>query len=425
MTKFKDALARMAQDAPPLADIASRALAESRSRPRLRLVPVLGAAAAVATVVGFVAIGLPKLRSESSPGLEARPAIRSASPATLKAPDSAPELPARDVGPLSAVYVYSCKVDKFDVGPKPCSEWRVMTRNGRHFRVPDAATTTDGTTGKPQADGTVVVSPDGERLAYLRANGEFVIRTLSTGKVATAFTWDRRVLQAFVAPQAQWSPDGRTLLAVPKGESEEPCVGGTDGSICTMSPGSRFRSKLVDTTTMRVTDLPDPGSVSELFGLTAGYEPFPFKIGTAGEDLPLIDHNGKRVGVIEGSLLPGQKVDGLLGSISPDGKSFAAITFPSKEYIAPRVLSISLSEAKLEYTHQIPLSWLRWDSPKFLGWLDDDRVLIRVSELIEGQGVAAASASKVDIFDLRTKKLTRYLYSAGNQVEIASVALVR
>jgi hypothetical protein len=356
MTRFRDALAEAAEQAPALGDIADRALAQSRRR-QLRLGVPLAAVAVTATaaVVAGVLSWLPSTGSTTD--VTAGPTtVRTG---TVPFPDQARPLPAEGVGPVGLAYSMACDGR---ANASQC-QWRVMTAEGEHYAVPDAAHP-DGAEGLTDR-GLVTVSPEGERLGYFRENGTFVLRDLASGEVEPAFAWQPGVLNKW--PEVSWSPNGRWLAV----------------SYADLVADQTWRgeSVRVDTETMRTTELPEPEGLLSL----------------RNNGDPLFESD------VPERLL--RSVDGALGSLSPDGNTLAAVTFP--DWDAPtllKVLDLDAQRVAAEY----PIDRGRaWEQPRFLGWTDASTALILSVDSSKGSD---AYAMNVDAFDTRTGKLDRLFH---------------
>lgn len=354
MTRFKDALTEAAEQAPPLDDIADRALAESRRR-RLRVGLPLAAVsvAATAALIAGVAAWLPAGNSPTDVTTGPDQDVRVPT-GTVQFPERAKPLPDKGVGPVALTYSMTCDEQ---ANASQC-QWRVMTADGQHWTVPDAAHP-DGSEGLADR-GTMTVSPDGERIGYFRAGGTFVLRSLETGKIEQAHTWKPDVLDAW--PDIIWSPNGQWLA-----------VSHADESI------------LVDTNTMRTTKLPDP-EARYVFGVRDNGEPL------YAADVP------KR-------LL--KSADGAQGSLSPDGSTLAAITFPKWK---KQLNVIDIDEERLVGTYPIERGDT-WDQPTFIGWSDASTALTYTFDLTgPSDSTSYRYPGNVHAVDVRTGKLSRVFH---------------
>lgn len=171
MTRLRDTLDGIADEAPPVdfSHLAERAVAGRRRR---RYVMTAVAALATAAVVsaGATIVTLPGVTGH-----------RAATSHQGTGAGTAPVLPDGKVGSLSHAYRTPCVIDE-DID---CSavEWRVVTRSGTTYRVPQALPRTErDDTGVP-----VAISRDGRMLAYYsRQDRAFEVRDLGSGSVVTS-----------------------------------------------------------------------------------------------------------------------------------------------------------------------------------------------------------------------------------------------
>ncbi|MBN6057140.1 hypothetical protein JYK22_34775, partial [Nonomuraea sp. RK-328] len=170
MSGLREALHDVASDAPAV-DLADWAITGSRRRRRARL--VTGTATVMGLVVlAGVALGvLPGARQVTADKLVV-------ATETGKIAD----LPGRGVGPLSHAFRTWCLTS----GPIPADcrngEWRVVTRSGETYHVPQALGFKSGPAFFPLA-----ISRDGRVIAYYsRSAGTFQVRDLESGAVRTA-----------------------------------------------------------------------------------------------------------------------------------------------------------------------------------------------------------------------------------------------
>ncbi|MFI7702136.1 hypothetical protein [Nonomuraea sp. NPDC049480] len=165
MTRLREALDDLAGDAPAI-NLADWAIAGSRRRRRIRM--AAGAAAAMGVVVlAGVALGV-------FPGTGLLPADK---PVVASETGRIADLPGRGVGPLSHAYRTFCRLG--GLVPPDCGngEWRVVTRLGETYRVPQALGTKSGPEFYPLAIGR-----DGRMIAYYsRVAGTFKVRDLASG----------------------------------------------------------------------------------------------------------------------------------------------------------------------------------------------------------------------------------------------------
>lgn len=169
MTRLREALDDLAEDAPAV-DLADWAIARSRRRRRIGMAAGSAAATGLAVLV-CVALGV-------LPGITPPAADK---PVVAAVTGTIADLPGRGVGPLSHAYRTFCKVG----GPIPpdCRNggWRVVTRTGRTYHVPQALGMGTGTGSGPRFF-PLTISRDGRRMAYYSASaGTFKVRDLASG----------------------------------------------------------------------------------------------------------------------------------------------------------------------------------------------------------------------------------------------------
>ncbi|GLW99659.1 hypothetical protein [Microtetraspora sp. NBRC 16547] len=204
MTRLHEALEKLAEEAPPVS-LADAAIAGHRRRRRTRmaLTAIVTVAALVATTEGAIAVW-----------------PRGAQTATPQRADTVADLPDGKVGPVSHAYQTPCLFDRMgriiDCGVQ---EWRVVTRTGTTYRVPQALVASD----RSQTV-CLAVSRDGRMLAYYSREAQaHIVRDLVTGaevRSPVKVTED----QLDVGNQLVVSDDGRYLVFDPKVGSKKPGV---------------------------------------------------------------------------------------------------------------------------------------------------------------------------------------------------------
>ncbi|WP_433352051.1 hypothetical protein ACQP25_03435 [Microtetraspora malaysiensis] len=204
MTRLQKALKDLAEEAPPVS-LADAAIAGHRRkrRTRMALTAIVTVAALVATTEGAVAIW-----------------PRGIQTATPQRADTVADLPDGKVGPVSHAYQTPCLFDRkgriTDCGVR---EWRVVTRTGTTYRVPQALVANDRSQNV-----CLAVSRDGRMLAYYSREAQaHVVRDLVTGtevRSPVKVTGD----QFKVGNQLVVSDDGRYLVFKPKVGSKNPGV---------------------------------------------------------------------------------------------------------------------------------------------------------------------------------------------------------
>ncbi|MFF5210389.1 hypothetical protein [Streptosporangium sp. NPDC000396] len=170
MTRLHDALTEIAGDAP-MVNLADRAISGSRRRRRTNAILAAAATALVAVLGTGVGTGLlPSPLSRSIAASQHGPYWWEIA--------SSP-LPDRGVTSLSYAYLTSCE----SAAPPKCKgrTWRVVTRDGKTYDVPQAA----GSSGSATAP--LTITPDGRTMAYYsRQEQTFKVRDLKSGKELTA-----------------------------------------------------------------------------------------------------------------------------------------------------------------------------------------------------------------------------------------------
>ncbi|MEV4107483.1 hypothetical protein [Nonomuraea sp. NPDC049695] len=202
MTRLREALKDIAEEAP-LVSLADAAITGHRRRRKARL-----AVTAVATVAALVA--------GSAATAVSWP--RTAQTATPQRTETVPDLPGGRVEPLSHGYLTPCNNDqKRRIIDCSVQEWRVVTRGGTTYRVPQALVGTDKGQVVP-----IAVSRDGRMLAYYSRQAQaHVVRDLATGTETTSpVTVKEERIQ--MGNQLVVSDDGRYVAFDPRVGSKQP-----------------------------------------------------------------------------------------------------------------------------------------------------------------------------------------------------------
>ncbi|RVX43736.1 hypothetical protein EDD27_6430 [Nonomuraea polychroma] len=203
MTRLRNALEGLAAEAP-LVSLADAAIEGHRRRRRATL--MLGT---VATVVALVVV-------TTAGAVIAWP--RTDQTATQRRTDTVPDLPAGKVGPISHAFQTPCEIDEA-ARTADCSavEWRVVTRSGKTYRVPDALVAT-----RTDQQAPLAISRDGRMLAYYERRAQtFVVHKLESGNRTVSpvtVKEDRIGVGAMLAV----SDDGRYVAFDPREGSKEP-----------------------------------------------------------------------------------------------------------------------------------------------------------------------------------------------------------
>ncbi|MDP4501610.1 hypothetical protein [Nonomuraea turcica] len=202
MTRLREALEGLAAEAPPVS-LADAAIEGHRRRRRTTLA-VVAAATVVALVVTTAGAVMAWPRTDQT--------------ATQKRVDTVPDLPDGKAGPISHAFQTPCEVDELK-REIDCSaaEWRITTRSGKTYRVPDALVSTSAGRRVPLA-----ISRDGRMLAYYERRAQtFVVHKLETGNRTVSpvkVKEDRIGAGAMLAV----SDDGRYVVFDPREGSKEP-----------------------------------------------------------------------------------------------------------------------------------------------------------------------------------------------------------
>ncbi|MGI5287836.1 hypothetical protein ACQEVF_31480 [Nonomuraea polychroma] len=203
MTRLRNALEGLAAEAP-LVSLADAAIEGHRRRRRATL--MLGT---VATVVALVVV-------TTAGAVIAWP--RTDQTAAQKRTDTVPDLPAGKVGPISHAFRTPCEIDEAS-RTADCSavEWRVVTRSGKTYRVPDALVAT-----RTDQQAPLAISRDGRMLAYYDRRAQtFVVHKLESGNrtVSPVAVKEGRI---GVGAMLAVSDDGRYVAFDPREGSKEP-----------------------------------------------------------------------------------------------------------------------------------------------------------------------------------------------------------
>ncbi|MDP9847722.1 hypothetical protein [Streptosporangium lutulentum] len=195
MTKLREALDGIADEAP-LVSLADLAIAGHRRRRRTTLT-LAAIAAVVALGVGTASVTLLGPRGDYT--------------ATPQRVDTVPDLPDGKMESLSYGYQTPCEAD--------CNttEWRVVTRSGTTYRVPQALVRNAKGWRAP-----ISISRDGRMLAYYNRQAQaHVVRDLISGSEVTSSVTVKEE-RIGVGSMLVVSDDGRYVFFDPRGGSKEP-----------------------------------------------------------------------------------------------------------------------------------------------------------------------------------------------------------
>ncbi|MFI7452531.1 hypothetical protein ACIBQX_33905 [Nonomuraea sp. NPDC049714] len=201
MTRLHEALDGIAAEAP-LVDLADVAVAGLRRR---RASAVLAAVATVAVVaVASAAVALPWQRAD-----------RTAAPQRV---DTIADLPDGAVGPIAYAFQTTCTTQSnpFRVDCSPV-EWRVVTRSGKTYRVPQALVSTTKDHSVPMA-----VSRDGRMIVYYSRQAQaHVVRDLVGGTqvISPVAVKEERI---GIGSMLALSDDGRYVIFDPREGTKDP-----------------------------------------------------------------------------------------------------------------------------------------------------------------------------------------------------------
>ncbi|MEV0583130.1 hypothetical protein [Nonomuraea sp. NPDC050310] len=203
MTRLRRALEGIAQETPLVDNLAEGALRGYRRRRRTRRIVASAFTAAVVVAGGVLTAG----------------ALRPAAPVEVGSAgvQELPDLPEGAVGPAGRAHLVPCEYDR-ESKELDCSssEWRLVTRSGKTYRLP-RATAYAGNDRVP-----VAISRDGRFLAFYDDKaGAHVVRDLVSGPEVVSGV---RVELSKVGPGSMLvlSDDGRHLFFDPREGSAAP-----------------------------------------------------------------------------------------------------------------------------------------------------------------------------------------------------------
>ncbi|MEW1836430.1 hypothetical protein AB0392_00545 [Nonomuraea angiospora] len=281
MTRLREALSGLAEEAP-LVSLADAAIAGHRRRRHATM-----AATTVATIAALVAT--------AAVGAVVLP--RDAHPAAPRSADTVADLPDGKVGAVEYGYQTPCDVSK-DRQVINCrvQEWRVVTRAGTTYRVPQALASTRKGGYSP-----IAISRDGRMLAYYSREAQaHVVRDLTTGAVSTS-PFKVKEEQIQIGTQLVVSDDGRYV-------GFDPRVG-----------SKKDTGLLIDVRTGKTVRVPDK---FEIISIKGGVAELLRYVKTDMWLMP-ITGGGKAVR-FDGTFI-------LFSEIAPDGRTVVARDFKDKE----------------------------------------------------------------------------------------------
>ncbi|MGW3346566.1 hypothetical protein ACWDA3_24905 [Nonomuraea rubra] len=204
MTRFTDELRLLAEQAPDV-DLAERAVRGARRRKAASFGSVVAALVALA-------LGVPLLTA--SPGGD-----------TISGTVT-DVLPGQGVDRAAYAYYDFCgrqwdyRKNTHTFAGQECAQWRLVTRGGESFRMPDAVSVfTEQTAGNYMNTGApLVISSDGRKVAYYRESDQrYAVRDLETGAVLLTPQTFPRDTMVKGAGLVRLSPDGRFLAMTGRG----------------------------------------------------------------------------------------------------------------------------------------------------------------------------------------------------------------
>ncbi|MDF2710753.1 MAG: hypothetical protein K0R62_6405 [Nonomuraea muscovyensis] len=284
MTGFRDELHLLARQAPAV-DLAERALRGARRR---RRIGVYGSALATLVAVALSATVL-------TGGL-----LGGADEGTISG-RATDVLPASGVDPLAYAYYDMCGrrwrlgENTRDFAGEDCVQWRVVTRTGQNFRMPEALSFYTDQTRQNYMNtaAPVAITPDGRRIAYYSEKDQrFAVRDLESGEVRSAPQTVTRATMVAHGGLLRLSPDGRYL-----GLNG---FGGLDA--------------VVDMDTGRVTEIPVGWHVHS--------------VAAGGSPVVLVNEHGRYALLADGQARPftAEDVAQQVSDLAPDGRRVAYLT---------------------------------------------------------------------------------------------------
>ncbi|MEU8380507.1 hypothetical protein [Streptosporangium sp. NPDC048865] len=203
MTRLREVLDDIADEAPSVS-LADLAVAGHRRR-RRTVLALAAVAAVVALAAGTASVTLLESRGDHT--------------ATPQRSETVPGLPGGKVGPLGYAYQTPCKVDRKRNVDCSATEWRVVTRTGTTYRVPQALAH-----NAKQWHVPISISRDGRMLAYYSRQAQaHVVRDLVTGSEVTSPV---TVKEERMGPGTMLvvSDDGRHVVFDPREGSRDPAL---------------------------------------------------------------------------------------------------------------------------------------------------------------------------------------------------------
>ncbi|GAA2836011.1 hypothetical protein [Nonomuraea rubra] len=373
MTRFTDELRLLAEQAPDV-DLAERAVRGARRRRAASFGSVVAALVALA-------LGVPLLTA--SPGGD-----------TISGTVT-DVLPGQGVDRAAYAYYDFCgrqwdyRKNTHTFAGQECAQWRLVTRGGESFRMPDAVSVfTEQTAGNYMNTGApLVISSDGRKVAYYRESDQrYAVRDLETGAVLLTPQTFPRDTMVKGAGLVRLSPDGRFLAMTGRGW---PIV-------------------VVDMESGQVTDVP-PGWYIQ-------------RIGNGGSPVVLGDDRG-RLGLLKGGevqVVPSPADDlRRFGEPSADGRVLPFLdgatqgmnSRPPDTIVTLDVTTgRELTRAKLRDAPE------GFEVSRIGGWLSANEVMVTGNPPFErgkdGTPTLGETTYAVDVNSGRVRKLESYTYRA-------------
>ncbi|WP_431932232.1 hypothetical protein [Nonomuraea jabiensis] len=372
MTRFRDELHLIAAQAPEV-DLADRVVRGARRRKAATLGSALAslvAAALTATVL------------VTTPG-----------GATFSG-EIADVLPASGVDPAAYAYYDFCgrqwdyRKNTKSFGTE-CAQWRLVTRAGGSFRMPEALSVYTEQTPENYMNtgGPLEISSDGKRVAYYSEKDQrFAVRDLADGRIWLSPQTVTREAMVKNGMVLMLSPDGRHLGL----------LGGT--------------STVVDMETGQMTEIPEGWHVR--------------RIANGGSPVVVSDDED-RLGLFDdGKVTPLNKTSGQVSELSADGRTLAYLDGEEiKDHIVTRpadtVVTLDVTTGKILSKAKFTDIPEGFRFPRIGGWHSPTEVVLSDAlrdKSWEGKKGAVPTMGEVtyaiDVNTGRIRKLAEYTYKA-------------
>lgn len=363
MTDLRETMRGMADRAPGIGDLAERSISRGRRRRAvLRWAKVTAGTVAVAmVVVGAAVVVTDRREPDYATGEADLPyTLEQGAPAReIDLPEETPgALPAGKVGAVDLAYLPDGTYCR-DHPAEPRCAWRLVRADGTSWRLTDVYIP-DNLSPALTLSNAVQLAPDGDRLAYVRADGATVVRDLVTGSVVVV---GRHQPNQTPGWPLVWSRNGRWLAL----SGQLP-----DGK------GRGIGITIVDTRTgeTRVLNYAGGSWGDGVLGLPDDRAPVPI-FSELEKRLLIIDRAGRLVQRVELTLADGRTGAWTSGAISPDGARLVSFpqTFGTDAFSQQDIRLLDLATGRQTTVLGPPpapaYSWNR-----VLGWQDDSTFLI-------------------------------------------------